>query len=93
MSDALPTPRPCRRCGTALVFARTAEGKVMPLDAKPVTVYVTTTQVDLLGASELTRGDRINGHVAHWVTCPHADAFRASGRGPPKGARPSADEG
>lgn len=93
MSDALPSPRPCRLCGVPLIFARTAEGKVMPLDAKATTVYVTTDQIDLLGKTELTLGDRIAGHVSHWVTCTNADAFRTSGRGPPKGARQSADEG
>lgn len=98
MADAaLPAPRPCRLCGRPLIFARTAKGEVMPLDAKPTTVYVATEQPDLLGASELTLGDRVSGHVAHWATCPHADAFRSKGDRPPdrppsRSARAAADE-
>ena len=76
MTSPLPAPRQCRSSGAALIFARTAKGEVMPLNAEATTVYAVRPLRDLLGVEEQTLADHLNGHVPHWATCPKADAFR-----------------
>ncbi len=86
-AERVPAPRPCRACGVELRFARTADGKIMPLEAAKVVVYSVAETPDLVGHVEPTLADRLEGFVAHWNRCPKADAFRNR-----KAARASADE-
>jgi len=55
--------RPCRACGTAILFVATRDGKKAPVDAD-VTVVMTPA------------GDAVRGHRSHFATCPKAADFR-----------------
>ena len=72
----MTAPRPCQACGKPLLFARTADGKHMPLDAAETEVFVVGEQIGLLGERELALIDRVRGHVTHFATCPNAGTFR-----------------
>lgn len=53
----------CRRCGVAIDWVTTTNGKPMPLDPKRVTVV-------------LDDGRVVQGRLPHWGSCPYAEEFR-----------------
>lgn len=76
----------CRACGAPIIWIKTASGKAMPCDAKPI-VYrkepgakekVVTPNGEVLscvldGPAEEMTGI---GYIPHWATCPQANKFR-----------------
>ncbi len=72
----------CRDCGAELKFIRTAQGKLLPCEAKPVTV---THPPEMLvtqegGVFKYDFGDGLDSerkyYRPHWGNCPGADRFR-----------------
>jgi hypothetical protein len=62
------TSRPCKSCGRELTFARTPDGKVIPLDMV-APVYELEIDPDS-GQAVAIRAPA--SHVSHFATCPHA---------------------
>ena len=62
-----PEPRPCRACGTLIVFAKTEQGRAIPLDAKPLTGFTVDDQ---------GKAVTVTMHRTHFETCPTAAEFR-----------------
>ena len=72
----------CRTCEAAIVWARTASGKRVPLDAEPredgnvyvddngVAVYLTRDELERFPPPAESR------FVSHFATCPHAEEHR-----------------
>lgn len=61
----------CRSCGAPIVFAKTAAGRLMPIDALEVSgfaVDVTTDPPTLI--------EQVKVHQSHFATCPNADQHR-----------------
>ena len=74
---------PCRSCGTPVVWARTATGKAMPVDAAPdpkgnlVLVWARTVV-----EARVVRGDAPHGYplrLSHFATCLQAMTRRKDG--------------
>ena len=68
----------CRSCGAAIVWAHTAKGKAMPLDAKPRAdgnVVLEDGVATVLGPLELlaAKGPR---YMPHHATCPQGKDWR-----------------
>lgn len=57
----------CRACHAPIIFAETARGARMPLDAGQ-------TRIAVVHEGRVLRLE--TGHVPHHITCPHADQFR-----------------
>lgn len=57
----------CRACGAKILWARTAAGKIIPLDACPIANG--NMRREMLDGSELR-------YLSHFATCPNADRFR-----------------
>ena len=69
------TRRRCRACNAPLVFARTPEGSLVPLDSEAPTWEI---RRDMLGAETAVRSDAL---VSHFSVCPKANDFsRAKGK-------------
>jgi hypothetical protein len=69
--------RPCKKCGKDIIFAKTAKGKLVPLDTT-VSVFMAQPSVDEEGR-ESWNAEFIQGaYVSHFSTCPAADEFSAS---------------
>ena len=73
----------CKSCGQQILFMKTANGKMMPVNAKPVTYELDPHgSFTLLGPGGVTERGRLvvagsrTGYVPHWVTCPDADKYR-----------------
>lgn len=77
----------CRSCDAPIVLARTAKGKMTPLDPDPVVdgnVFVvrhdadgTPTVAIALSADAVPRSTpETERYVVHFVTCPQADSWR-----------------
>lgn len=67
----------CRSCGAPIVWAVTAAGKRMPLDAEPV--YAIGSGVVSLNGDEVAVVERPRPlYVSHFATCPNADQHRRS---------------
>jgi hypothetical protein len=73
----MTAPERCRSGGAEIVWAKTAKGKFMPLDAAPVKG----------GKLALVEGERMThivaadpeaeeGYVSHYATCPQAAQWR-----------------
>ena len=61
----------CKACSTPIIWIKTAAGKNMPIDAKPVKAYV---------ENRYDNGWRsIDVHMTHWATCPKAHQFKKTG--------------
>ena len=56
----------CKGCGAEIVWIKTANGKMMPLDSKEKMYYCAIN-----GEWRIYRG-----REAHWSTCPNADRFK-----------------
>ncbi len=72
----------CKRCGKAIVWARTQHGKAVPLDPKALVFSVASERGQLIAVS-LTghvgpTGDQMM--VSHFATCPFADEFSGKNR-------------
>lgn len=75
----------CEGCGRAIVWAKSKNGKALPLDARAVTGHlyaVTEDHPEPIALTEVfgfptTRGGKV--YVSHFLTCPEAGRF--SGRG------------
>lgn len=60
--------RPCRACGAPLIFAKTPEGKTVPLDKSAPVYLVAETGLAI-------RANRC--FVSHFKSCPKASEFSA----------------
>lgn len=91
----------CSRCQAPLIFARTENGKHMPLDKardpSGTSRYAVRRDLDLklyvrtLGPAEQPRPGTEHRHMPHWATCPERDAGQEKGRrgGGPSPAQPT----
>lgn len=68
---ALPTT-PCRQCGKPLVFGKTADGKLIPMDPRPPCYRAGGG--DFFGKG-VTAERVLDVHVTHFATCPKAAHF------------------
>ena len=66
----------CKGCGAEIRWIKTAAGKNMPLDFQPVRFYVNMKNL----VDDEDRWEVINGHQAHWATCPNATEFKRKKR-------------
>lgn len=62
------TESKCRACGAAMLWIKTANGRSMPVDAKPIRVMIRREGEDVF--------DVVSGFVSHFSTCPAAEQFR-----------------
>jgi hypothetical protein len=78
----------CKSCNAPIVWATTAAGKPMPMDATPAAVGFELIGIDgtaakkatpLIGEWEL--GSQRTVFVSHFSTCPHAARHRRVSRG------------
>jgi len=74
---------PCRSCEAWVIWAATAEGKRMPVDARPAaggTVQLQTRPGSKTPAAtvldEAAAAGRVDLRKAHFATCPDADVWR-----------------
>lgn len=63
------TRRPCKSCGRELTFARSTDGKVIPLD---MVAPVYELELDPDGV-QMVALRTTSAHVSHFATCPHAE--------------------
>ena len=63
-----PESKPCKRCGTPMLWARTPLGKQAPLD-------LGTAQEGYMIDDE-GKARHVTIYKSHFATCPHADEFR-----------------
>lgn len=61
----------CKGCGAEIIWIKTEKGKNMPIDAKPIKIYLSEQ-----GGWNGIRYTLIDGHLPHWGTCPNARAFK-----------------
>ena len=64
------------KCGKRIVWAKTPEGKVVPLDPVAPTYDV---RLNLMGDQT---AERSSAYVSHFATCPNANDFSGKGRRP-----------
>lgn len=65
----MPDPGTCKTCGAAILWAKTPQGKAMPLDAKPEKRVVLDRQTGLAHV--------LDTYMPHWATCPTSEQHRA----------------
>jgi hypothetical protein len=53
----------CRGCGVYIEWIKTAQGKWMPVEPKPITIVTKS-------------GYTYSGYIPHWAVCPKADEFK-----------------
>lgn len=68
----------CRSCGAAITWARSEDGRAMPIDKDPVAGgnLVVENGVARVAAPDLF--DQRPRHVSHFATCPQAKEHRRS---------------
>lgn len=70
---------PCRGCARPIVFARTADGKTIPLDPRPPIYLVTQVDGEASAVRDTlittTDGAETSHMVTHFATCPKAAEF------------------
>lgn len=68
----------CKSCGAAILFVRTAKGRLMPLDAEAITTADSRMRLwTLTGeAAPAVAGGWKTGHVSHFATCSEPARFR-----------------
>lgn len=76
----------CRGCGAVIGFIKTAAGKTMPVDIKPVLFTRGGPEVFVTPSGEVIHGtslrygqadpDELIGYTSHFATCPAAGSFR-----------------
>ena len=75
----------CRGCGKDIVWAKTPEGKNIPLDPRPATYMVCVDSDDPSRNCAMKTGeDALVVYVSHFATCTHANDF-TSAKPIPKG--------
>lgn len=79
----------CKSCAAPLVFIKTRVGRKMPCNAGLMCIAVRSGGPDTVVTPDgrAVRGELVEppregegyvtGHLAHWATCPHADAYRS----------------
>jgi len=61
----------CRSCGRAIIWTRLPKGALLPLDARPVTVYTLGWTTETLQAQPLARDpDGEPLYISHFLSCP-----------------------
>lgn len=60
--------RPCRSCGVELIFAKTADGKTVPVDARQHPIY----RIVATGGGNYLAERIESARISHFVTCPNA---------------------
>jgi hypothetical protein len=65
----------CKSCGAEIIWAKTTAGKVMPLDEKPITLFVLDGEGSLNRANAEIKSSVV-GRTSHFATCPQADQHR-----------------
>lgn len=72
-----PRPTPCRSCGAPVIFATTANGTSMPLDAVPYlggnVRLVDGWRAEVVGPLEAMD---VELYGSHFATCPQAKEWR-----------------
>lgn len=74
----------CRSCNAKIIWAKTENGKRIPLDAEPVLalnvdpgLFVLQPVAGYMNARTLPREDgRLVARQSHFATCPNADQHR-----------------
>ena len=73
----------CKSCRAHVVWARSINGKLMPVDAMPspqgqwrLALRPGTQTPTALHIPESERATHDELYVAHWATCPNADKHR-----------------
>jgi hypothetical protein len=61
----------CKACNTPIIWIKTANGKNMPIDAKPIKAYQ---------GSQVTGFIFVDVHMTHWATCPKSKQFKKGGK-------------
>ena len=69
MNVVEPVQRRCRGCNKTLLFAKTSEGKIIPLD---LSAPVYKLETDMTGVMVAVR---VDAYVTHFASCPKADEF------------------
>lgn len=64
----------CKSCQAPIVWVLTANGKRMPIDAKPFTAFASGIEGHKLGDGDTAR--TVTVHSSHFSTCPQADQHR-----------------
>ena len=75
----------CKSCTAEVFWARTASGKLIPIDAEPVeggNVHVVTRRVDGTPATVRVAKEELvhpgyDTYVSHFATCPSANEHRS----------------
>lgn len=62
----------CKGCGAEILWGKTVAGKNMPLDKKPVVMWVFTGTRHMGG--ELI--EAVNVYQPHWANCPKSSEFK-----------------
>jgi hypothetical protein len=75
----------CKGCGRKILWARTEDGKAIPLDAVAPVYEVAAVESAERGDSLVARRAK-ECFVSHFVTCPKRDEFRK-----PKKAEPDSE--
>ena len=92
-------PTPCEACEAPIFFAAAPSGSPIPVDAAARADGAAAVRCDASGSwrarilgdrAQLGPGEK--KHMPHWVTCPHASAFRKRTK-PPQRARPVREAG
>jgi hypothetical protein len=68
----------CRTCSAPIDWARTENGKAIPLDLAPVTGG--NIELDSFGVARVVRPSQALRRISHFVTCVGAAKHRKAGR-------------
>ncbi|TAL43983.1 MAG: hypothetical protein EPN91_05300 [Salinibacterium sp.] len=68
----------CKGCGAPILWAKSPNGKAMPLDEAETTIAEVALESGFNDKLHVTW--IVRGHVPHHITCPKADQFRHSSR-------------
>lgn len=61
----------CKTCNAEIIWAKTASGKTMPIDAKSETMFIVEG-----GAGELVTCRPVQVRKSHFATCAQAEQHR-----------------
>ena len=64
----------CRTCNAEIIFARMPSGRVMPLDAKLLKLFVLEPDGTQGGSP---RAKSVDARQSHFASCPNADQHRS----------------
>lgn len=74
----------CKACGAEIIWIKTARGKAMPIDEKPIPYYKGNNDRIITPDRKIVRCDLDGktedfigfGYISHFATCPAAERFR-----------------